>query len=314
MKRDTPTVEVLLATYQSERFLEELLNSLANQTYTEFQLTVADDASTDATLDILNRCAPLFRQKVKVIRRPQPTGSAQANFAQLLMESQGDYIFLADHDDVWDEDKIETGLKRLRSLEDQVGSDTPVITHSDLRVVDADAQPKAPSLWRLKAIDPELGCDLRTAVVHATVTGCAMAMNRATIARCGPIPPEAIMHDWWLNLVAAAFGRVDFDPQPRLRYRVHGSNVSRPRPPSPWPILRQRQALQVLRTKVARRMDQAHAFAERFGPAAPPPLAEFLADLRQFPGLGPIARRKMLIQHSMWMPGLWRNAGLLVAV
>ncbi|MGP1255112.1 MAG: glycosyltransferase [Kiloniellales bacterium] len=314
MPKNSPDVEILLATYQSELFLEELLKSLSIQTHQDFLLTVADDHSTDETIEIVRRCEALFRHPINLIRRPQPTGSAKANFAQLLTESRGKYLFLADHDDIWNADKVQNGLARLRALEDSLGSDTPIITHSDLQVVDALAQPVAPSFWSFKAQNPQRGCDVRTAVFHATVTGCAMAMNRATVLKSGPIPSQAVMHDWWLNLVAATFGKVDFDPQPNLKYRVHGGNVSRPQRVSPWSFFNRRYSLQVVRSKVDKRINQATAFAERFDLEAPPHLREFFADMKRFRDCNAIERRRMMVRHNMWMPGIWRNAGLFLAV
>ena len=135
---------------------------------------------------------------------------------------------LVDHDDIWRPDKVEVGLAKLMAAEERRGSDVPALVHGDLVVIDEAGRVIEDSFWKLKQIDPSYSCDLRHAVIHATVVGCTITANRALLRAALPVPSEAIMHDWWLNLVAAATGTVEYDPTPHIHYRIHADNVSRP--------------------------------------------------------------------------------------
>lgn len=307
---DRPRIEVLLATYNSARFLRPMLQSLATQTERDFHLVVSDDRSGDETVAILESMRDTFANPVEIRRRDTPSGSAMANFAGLLEAATGDYVLLADHDDIWHPDHIARAVARLRDIEARHGAATPILTHCDLRIIDGEGHETGETLWRLKAIDPAYGTRLNTALLNATVTGCAAAMNRALVTRAGRVPAEAIMHDWWLNLVAAAFGVVDADPEPGVFYRIHGSNVSNPTRVSVTAMARRRAMVQVLRDKMARRLRQGQAFGERFGATLPPAQQRILHDFTAIDGAGFVRRRLLCLRGGFRFPDPWRTAAL----
>lgn len=300
-------VEVLMATRNSADFLEPMIESLLAQTHDDFQLVVSDDCSTDATQEILARLAPRFRHPPRLILRETPSGSASANFGSLLAQSTGDYVFLADHDDIWLPGRIAADLVLLRAAEERSGRDTPILVHRDLAVIDGDGSSTLPSYWAFKKIVPEAGARLSTALMHGTVTGCAAAMNQALVRRAGAVPPEAIMHDWWLNLVATAFGEVIWDRTPQTRYRIHGRNVSRPREVGIVAGLGQLDRMGRLRGNIRRRYAQGKALADRFGDTLPEPARSQIAAFVRLQRLPVPLRQAALVRGGFLWPGLWRN-------
>lgn len=307
-------VEVLLATRNSERYLGELLASLAAQTYRDFALVISDDRSDDDTVDILRTSAGRFANPPEITVRATPSGSARANFASLLARSRGDYVMLADHDDIWYPEKIEAGLARIRSLEASRGAGTPLLVHGDLHVVDGGGRPIASSLWAFKSIRPEFGTTLRTALMHPTVTGCTAVLNRSLVELVREIPPGAVMHDWWINLTAAAFGAVDFDPVPRISYRIHDSNVSAPKRSSWVSAIRRLPTAADVQRWVRLRLDQGALFLEAFGDELPAESRRALEDFVSIREAGAIARRRMLVAGGFRSPDVWRNAATLVFI
>lgn len=305
-------VDVLLATRNSDSFLEEALDSLVRQTHRDFNLIVSDDASSDRTIPIIRQFERSFARPVTLIERQTPSGSASANFASLLEASTARYVFLADHDDVWLPDKISRSLRRLKELEAHHGADTPLLMHTDLHIIDASGAVQPSTLWELKDIDPEFGTRLNGAMMHATVTGCAAAMNKALVQRALPIPTEAVMHDWWLNLVAAAFGKVEYDPVSTIRYRIHGANVSRPRRVSLANVFQQRSPVSKVRHNLRLRTRQARAFLQQFGQSLDAPNAKAVAAFAALDQSGPLTKRRTIIKHGFFYPGLWRNVAILL--
>lgn len=306
------TTELLLATYNSERYLAELLESLVNQTHDDFVLVVSDDGSRDATLDIIAAFAPRFRHPPRLLEHAAPSGSAMMNFARLLEAATADYVLLVDHDDIWHPDKVASGLAQLRGVEAQRGATHPVLAHGDLRVIDGAGDVSRPSFWAMKQIDPACSHSLRRTLIHASVVGCTTTMNRALVQACLPIPRDAVMHDWWISLIAAACGTVVFDPVPHIDYRIHGSNVSNPREASASAAMGEANYRAVMQQKLAVRARQAAALAERLE-ATTPDAAALARQFAQLPEIGFVARRLSILRHGFLFPGVWRNLALAVA-
>lgn len=307
-------VEVLLATYNSSDYLADMLESLLSQVHDDFHLVVSDDLSGDATLEILQAYAPRFRNPVVISQPETPSGGAMANFTRLLGQSSGDYVFLADHDDIWLPDKIAGALRDLKAAEAKWGVATPIAYHCDLAVIDGAGRPTHPSYWAFKRLDPRVAEDLALSLIQPTMTGCAMAMNAALIKKSRPIPDGALMHDWWLALVAGAFGKVIHDKTPHIQYRIHGKNVSRPKKVGLLSAFRQLNRIGDLRRGLRRRVRQGQAFHARFETSLPPKAAAQVAAFASLPQSLPVLRQIKMIRHGFVGPDMLRNAVQLLLI
>ncbi|MBA3846156.1 MAG: glycosyltransferase family 2 protein, partial [Planctomycetes bacterium] len=220
-----PTIDILLATFDGAAYLAAQLDSLARQSYPRWRLLVADDGSRDESLALV-RAFAVSDPRVVVVDNPRPGRGAAANFAFLIGQSRADYAMCCDQDDVWDVDKVALSLARIRQVERRVGAGTPVLVHSDVRVVDQHLALTDPSGWDVHRIRPDPRRPLRRVLGHNDgVTGCALIANRALISLASPVPDGAFMHDWWLLLVATAFGERALLPRATIAYRQHGRNA-----------------------------------------------------------------------------------------
>jgi glycosyltransferase involved in cell wall biosynthesis len=219
-----PSIEVALATYQSARFLRELLDSLFAQTEQGFTLLVADDGSRDATMDILEDYSRRYPGRVRIVARERQPRGAAGNFSRLIEHARADYLLLCDHDDVWLPNKISLSRARMTALEKVHGTEAPLLVHTDLVVVDEDLEVIAPSLSKYWQVSPPRS-DLTSLLTANVATGCTIIMNRALYERARPIPPEAMMHDHWLALVAATLGAIAYVEEATILYRQHGGNL-----------------------------------------------------------------------------------------
>ena len=147
------------------------------------------------------------------------------NFAKLLEHAPGKYIMFCDQDDVWLPEKIEMTMQKMKEMEERYGGDTPLLVHTDAKVVDENLQVVAPSYWQYQKVDPS-ELSLNRLLVQNQVTGCTMMVNRALLDRALPVPLDARMHDWWLALTAVAFGKIGRVDEATLLYRQHGTNDS----------------------------------------------------------------------------------------
>ncbi|MBR4224070.1 MAG: glycosyltransferase family 2 protein [Oscillospiraceae bacterium] len=211
-------IEILLAAYNGERYIREQVQSILDQTFTDWHLTAADDGSADSTYDILLGYAADYPHKISVYRNDPGTGSSKANFMSLLGRADADIIAFSDQDDVWDSGKLALIAKRM-------DMSVPMLIHTDARVVSSDLTEKAPSFMAYQGLDPR-AVTLNKLLAQNNVTGCTMAINRKLmdIVRMG-IPGDMLMHDWWAALAAAAFGRILCLPDATVSYRQHEDNV-----------------------------------------------------------------------------------------
>lgn len=218
------TVNVLLATYNGSRFVAAQIDSILQQSYKDLRLIIRDDGSTDTTPDILDTFVKKNPSRILLMPRGRQLG-VKGNFSELMQHADGEYIAFADQDDVWDRDKIRLTLEKMKQLEVETSKSTPLLVHTDLRVVDEDLSVLSPSFWKYINVKPSRGHTLNRLLAQNVVTGCTMMMNRALLKLACPIPEQAVMHDWWIALVAAALGKVDALPYPTMLYRQHANNT-----------------------------------------------------------------------------------------
>ena len=216
-----PLIDILLATYNGARYLAPQLDSLLGQTHQHFRLLVSDDGSTDATLDILRGYRAAFGERLILLPNPSPGAGVVRNFERLMQASladgQAQWAASCDQDDVWLPDKLATQWAEMQRIEVQAGTQTPCLVHGDLTVVNERLEVISPSFAAYQRTDPAAATALSLLSVNQ-VTGCAMMVNRALLRMALPVPPEAIMHDWWCALISGS-GRRSYLPAPLLLYR-----------------------------------------------------------------------------------------------
>ena len=223
----SPHVHILLGTFNGSRHVQEQLDSIRNQTFTAWTLLVRDDGSQDHTLEIVRRVAAVDPRIEIVLDDGEHVGCVM-NFARLAMEAlerDAAYVMFSDQDDIWFSDKIEKTLRVMLRAERKGGQRKPVLIHTDMDVIDSDGVRVHASFMSFQKIHHSPRRPLRTLVVQNFVTGCTAMVNRSLLDRSLPIPPQAIMHDWWLALCAAYTGSVEFVNDATMSYRRHGENA-----------------------------------------------------------------------------------------
>lgn len=210
----------MLAVFDGEKYLKEQLESILNQTVKNIKIIIRDDGSRDNSPQIIDDYCNKYPQIISKLDGA-PTGSAKQNFAELLKNCNSDYIMFCDQDDVWLPEKIEKTLEAMKKAEH--GGKTPVLVHTDLKVVDQSLNVISPSFFKFqKLIQDDI--TLPKLLVQNYVTGCTVMINRALQEKCGLIPKGCIMHDWWLALVAILFGELVCISEPTMLYRQHSDN------------------------------------------------------------------------------------------
>jgi glycosyltransferase involved in cell wall biosynthesis len=215
----TPTVHILLATYNGEKFLKKQLDSIARQTHSAWTLSVSDDGSTDDTLIIVHQFANQVSQQVTVLHGPQK-GSTH-NFFHLIQHAQTDnpqdlYAF-CDQDDVWLDEKLARAVRWHYSQPDHAVR----LYCGRTQFVNEQLQPigLSPGIRR----PPSFG----NALVQNIASGNTMVMSHSVLMAQKQVQAvHSVWHDWTTYLVTTAMdGLVWFEDEPCLLYRQHASNV-----------------------------------------------------------------------------------------
>lgn len=217
-------VTILLAAYNGEKYISEQLDSIWGQSFRDIRLVVSDDASQDRTWEILQEYKKRFPDRMTILRHEKPTGSANANFFQLMRDYQDEYLMLCDQDDVWCVDKVETSLRKIQELEKIHRKTTPLLAYTDMTVVDENLNIISESFREAMNADFTRS-ELNQIVVQNTMAGCTAIYNRALAEKIIGEPAYMVMHDWWLLLIAGAFGRMESMREQTMLYRQHSSNV-----------------------------------------------------------------------------------------
>ena len=150
---------------------------------------------------------------------------AAGNFLSLVRQVKADYCLLCDQDDLWEPDKIAVLKQAMRDLEARYGASTPLLVHSDCSLIDENWETIGNSFFSHQGWDPG-AVILPRLLVQNNVTGCTLLMNeplRKLVAEHA-VAKDLFMHDWFIALTAASFGRIAFVSRPLTRYRQHAGN------------------------------------------------------------------------------------------
>ncbi|HEM3678609.1 TPA: glycosyltransferase family 2 protein [Streptococcus suis] len=211
-------VNILMSTYNGQQFLAEQIRSIQEQSYTDWTLFIRDDGSSDNTKEILK---DFERQdsRIHLIDNDKSDNlGVIKSFHKLVNHDRADYYFFSDQDDVWLPNKLELSLKEAQNYL----ADLPLMVYMDLKVVNQDLEIMTESM--VKSQSHHANTELVQELTENTVTGGVAMINHA-LAEMWQETDDILMHDWYLALLASAFGNLVFIDQPGELYRQHSDNV-----------------------------------------------------------------------------------------
>lgn len=294
---------ILLTTYNGEKYIGEMLDCLMlSKNRASFVVYVRDDGSSDLTVSILNKYTSQYTKDLKVFLG-ENIGPVKG-FDFLLQEALNEghnYFMFADQDDIWTEDKVELFLERLRNSD----STNPFMVHSDLFVVSDKLELISPSFWKYQNLNPKKASFNRL-LIQNVITGCTIGINRALAKLASPFPKEAIMHDWWLSLVASTFGKIDVINKPLVYYRQHSSNT----------IGAQKYSLKWSKIRapfvISKYTNQANTFYTKYSDIMNTKQRRGVVSFVNLYSTGKLAATWLILRHSYYKSGTVRNIGLFL--
>ena len=216
-------VLILLATYNGEKYIKEQIASILKQTYTNWELCISDDGSSDCTCDIINEIRINEKRILPILKDNQKHGAC-TNFYHLLRFakehlSEYDFFCLSDQDDIWEYEKIEKQVNRMRN---GYGS---ILCYSDLRIIDQDGKlhERMSEIQPIKLINP---ADIFFNQIY--IWGNTIMINKRILEESSfPLDiGNELSHDHYLAFQAVSCGKVEYIEEPLVRYRRTTDNVS----------------------------------------------------------------------------------------
>lgn len=296
---------ILMAVYNGQSFIEEQLLSILNQSYSHIHIIVSDNCSEDKTLEIVSRISRKYPEKITILTSGHNQGVV-GNFAKLIAYADADYIMFSDSDDVWLPNKIELTLQKMHEMEQLHGNHLPLLVHTDLSVVDRKLKCLHKSFWKFSGYAPHRHMHLNRQLAQNVITGCSVMINRPLLDLSKSIPKGIIMHDWWLGLIALAFGRVSIVDKPTILYRQHGGNDTGAKKYSLMAFLKQ------VKRKEADTYSQARLFLEFFENKLNPDQKAAVQAYLSKEKSSFISRVYLIYRYGFYKHGLLRNLRELI--
>jgi len=211
-------IDILLATYNGEKYIKDLMDSILDQTYDNFRLIISDDNSQDRTVSIIeeykhkDRRISLHKQKVNqgIIK----------NFEFLLNKSSSPFIAYCDQDDIWLENKLEISLEFLKKSK-------KTLVHTDLIVTDENLNCISNSMLRdMKLVNKHSNGETFIDYLHYNrATGCTILFKSDLKIFLLPfLSNSCILHDWWTALNAYKLNGIKTVNVATILYRQHTNN------------------------------------------------------------------------------------------
>ena len=210
LKGDNKKISIALATFNGENFLKEQLDSLAKQTYKNFELIVCDDNSYDDTIEILKS----YKDKIniKIYQNSKNIGYIK-NFEKAISLCSSEFIALCDQDDIWHEDKLEQLIEHIGDFD---------LIHSDARLIDENSNVLKNSYS--KSVNKVFREDYKDYFFNNDATGCTMMFKKSILKDILPFCKDIISHDWYIALKAKSLNGVKYLNKPLIDYRQHQNN------------------------------------------------------------------------------------------
>ena len=203
---------IAMAVYNGEKFLGEQIDSILALMSEQDELIISYDKSTDNTWNIIVEKSRAD-SRIKVVMNKNKAGVI-SNFNNCIACCNGEYIFLADQDDIWINNKIDKMVKLLQLRENML-----VICNGD--IIDATGKIVDRNLFQLSHISVN---PIRN-IIKGTYWGCCMAFKRELLELIFPFPDNYdICHDLWIGVLARCKGKIALVNEVCVLHRIHGNN------------------------------------------------------------------------------------------
>lgn len=226
-KKEDIYVDIVLPTYNGEKYIEEQLVSIFRQTFRRFRIYVRDDGSVDQTTRIIQNYKKRYPNKICIIQDSKGKLGAANNVLEICRYTNAPYVMFCDQDDYWFEDKIKGLLKAIMYYE-RINKNIPILVFSEAGVANEKLQPLHKTFSEAMHYDPKRIYFSNLLQVNI-LQGASCIYNRMLIEKTINIKTKQVnprtYHDWWIVVVASLFGKIYYYNKQLMYYRIHQNNT-----------------------------------------------------------------------------------------
>lgn len=228
-----PLVSVVMCVYNGEPYLRYQIDSILTQSYSQIELLILDDCSTDRSTNIINEYLKKD-QRIRLIQNQQNLGFNK-NFEKGFQLCNGELIAISDQDDIWLTDKISR-------LVESIGHH--ILVYSNSTTIDEQGN-SLPEKLNTK-IDHIDNPSFKGFLDDNFITGHTCLFKRRLLHYILPFPKDVFFYDWWMGFAAAYVGQVKYLDEVLTKYRVHPKSAYRmlttpEKKKESWPFLKRKQ-------------------------------------------------------------------------
>lgn len=210
----TTVVSIAMCTFNGEAFIEDQLNSILHQTYNNIEIIISDDQSSDRTVEII-KAYQKKDSRIKLYENKVNLGFLK-NFEKVISLCKGEYIALADQDDIWKEYKIEKFLKHIGEH---------ILIYSDAIIIDKESKETGTELIRPHNVLCKGACN-KSLLLYNVVSGNTMMFHKKLVPYILPIHQNMTYHDSWIAFIAATHSSITYTDEAMIYYRRYPEQVT----------------------------------------------------------------------------------------
>ena len=228
----SPTVSVIVPNYNHERFLKRRLESIYSQSFKGFEVIILDDASTDASIEIIAQYQQRFRNKTKVIRNQENSGNVFSQWLAGLDLAQGDLVWIAESDDT-------ANLDFLERMVDAFHDASVLLAYADIQYINSNGQvvpgissylAGTGSKWDVSYKNSawrEFDGPFGVVNIIANVSGAVFRRPELSESERDTLTKFRVCGDWYFYSIIARGGRIAFVKEAKSFFRLRSDSVSR---------------------------------------------------------------------------------------
>ncbi|MDD6603195.1 MAG: glycosyltransferase [Eubacteriales bacterium] len=217
-------ISVAMAVYNGSKYIINQLESIRTQTRSVDEVIMTDDGSNDGTIELVEEYIKKHNLENWKIIRNEKNLRFSKNFFKAVDYTHGDYVFLADQDDEWREDKVELMIAEFEKDSKLMAlSSTCVIIDGEGNDISNLTNVPFPNMSDGKLVDHSY----KELAFNSIIRGCTVCIRREVVEQNHNVEVGLYLgHDWFYNTVASILGKNKTLNVPVFRYRVHGENAS----------------------------------------------------------------------------------------
>jgi len=212
LKKNQPLISIAMAVFNGSRYINLQIDSILTQTYSNIELVIIDDCSTDSTIELIEPY--LSDERVRLIKNDRNIGYKK-NFEKAIGLCAGEYIALSDQDDIWFYNKLDYLISNIGDYD---------LIHSDAHIIDGDNMIVHSSYSKYSS--KSLNNTPRNIILNGSVTGCTCMFNSRICSDILPFPDGDYVHDRWISLISSVSEGITYADLPLISYRQHSDNIS----------------------------------------------------------------------------------------